>query len=109
MRRAFTLIELLVVIAIISILAAILMPDLSGARGAAERASCMSNMRVLALDIALWRNDHGNAFPDWGVILSDNDAPKTEVFYDSSLSLSKLLPGYAELLGDGYVRCLADF
>ena len=95
MRRRFTLIELLVVIAIIAILAAMLMPALAGARGAAQRAACMANMRVLALDVALYRNDSGNVFPTWGVILGAAE-PNTEACYDSSMALGKLLPSYAE-------------
>jgi len=42
--RAFTLIELLVVIAIISLLIAILLPSLKGAREQSKQAKCLSNM-----------------------------------------------------------------
>jgi prepilin-type N-terminal cleavage/methylation domain-containing protein len=48
-RKAFTLIELLVVIAIIAILAAILFPVFARARENARRASCMSNLKQIAL------------------------------------------------------------
>lgn len=44
-QRAMTLVELLVVIAIISILAALLLPALSGAKATGKQASCMNNLK----------------------------------------------------------------
>jgi len=63
MRRAgFTLIELLVVIAIIAILAAILFPVFARAREKARTASCLSNVKQLALGFQMYAQDYDETF-----------------------------------------------
>jgi prepilin-type N-terminal cleavage/methylation domain-containing protein/prepilin-type processing-associated H-X9-DG protein len=57
MRRAFTLIELLVVIAIIAILAGILFPVFAQAREAARKASCLSNLKQIAMAVSIYQSD----------------------------------------------------
>ena len=62
-HRAFTLVELLVVIAIIAILAALLLPVLSGAKQRAQGVFCLNNGKQLMVAMHLYTNDNSDFYP----------------------------------------------
>jgi len=62
--RGFTLIELLVVIAVIAILAALVMPLINSSLRAAERTTCLSNVRQLYQAVMTYVTSWDNYYPD---------------------------------------------
>lgn len=61
-KAGFTLIEVLVVIAIIALLAALLLPAVSGAKGRALATACLNNIRQLHGAFALYADENNELF-----------------------------------------------
>ncbi|MBI3475243.1 MAG: prepilin-type N-terminal cleavage/methylation domain-containing protein [Acidobacteria bacterium] len=59
-QKGFSLIELLIVVAIILIIAAIAIPNLLHARGAANQASAVSSIRTINSSMIMYMNDFPN-------------------------------------------------
>ena len=88
--RGFTLIELLVVIAIIAILAALLLPALSGAKKKGKGAECINNQKQNGIGLRLWANDNGEKFP-WNVDMANGGSLGSLDWTDHFRSLSNEL------------------
>jgi type II secretory pathway pseudopilin PulG len=100
------LVELLVVIAIIAILAALLLPVLSGAKGAARRTVCLNNLKQLDVGAHLYADDHNNTLPI-------ADPAKTNWFIPLGIETLTLVRSYVGLNGapspqDPLFDCPAD-
>jgi prepilin-type N-terminal cleavage/methylation domain-containing protein len=100
----FTLVELLVVIAIIAILAALLLPALSGAKAKAQRSACMNSLRQINLGVRMYADDSSDAFP---APTTNNGPPHAFTAY------TKLMKSYLGMTGASSERanlfaCPAD-
>lgn len=62
-RSAFTLIDVMVSVVIVSVLITVMLPGLAGAREAARKVACGSNLRQLGLATHLYADDNNGFLP----------------------------------------------
>ncbi|HTB84131.1 MAG TPA: type II secretion system protein [Candidatus Sulfotelmatobacter sp.] len=93
-ERALTLVEVLVVIAAITILAAVLLPALTGS-GRSLRTVCMSNLKQIDLGFLMYSSDFAGKYP---MQVSAKDGGTSEFIYTSHTfphfeKIQKYIPG----------------
>jgi prepilin-type N-terminal cleavage/methylation domain-containing protein/prepilin-type processing-associated H-X9-DG protein len=92
-RSAFTLIELLVVISIITLLIAILMPALQGAKKQSSQVKCAANLWSLGTGLETYLSEFDYTFPINGVLFpkpgGSNTAPTDDYDHHGETNMQK--------------------
>jgi prepilin-type processing-associated H-X9-DG protein/prepilin-type N-terminal cleavage/methylation domain-containing protein len=83
---AFTLVELLVVIAIIALLAALLLPSLSGAKESGRSVACMNNLKQLQLCFEMYAGEFDDIMPPNNYLFVGNIGQTNLFLAESDLS-----------------------
>jgi len=103
--KAFTLIELLVVISILTLLMALLVPALLGAKKRSQAVVCQTRLRQLGLILSIYANENNGRAPSakidiWRLLLRTKDAEYPELALCPSAT--RPLPGPPTFKGDTF-------
>jgi prepilin-type N-terminal cleavage/methylation domain-containing protein len=94
MRRGFTLIELLVVIAVIAVVAALVLPAMSRAKGAAQKATCMNDLHQINVAVLMYADDNADsirtATNDYHIYFSYKDSIRAYLLRNGSSTNDQL-------------------
>ncbi len=99
----FTLIELLVVLAIIGILASLLLPTLSSARGKARQIKCVNNLRQLGIAAQMYADDFGGECPPISRNMRSNWIVKLQPYYLDRKIVQCPTGGFSERTDHSYL------
>jgi general secretion pathway protein G len=112
-RKGFTLIEILIVVVILGILAAIMVPQFSSARGDARHAKREQDLKTMEKVLEMYANDFGQypyrwgwggESPSWGAMALEGDTsyvPLVTPTYIAALPRDPALTGPTS--GRGYI------
>ncbi|MFP4499115.1 MAG: prepilin-type N-terminal cleavage/methylation domain-containing protein [Vulcanimicrobiota bacterium] len=102
-KQGFTLIELMIVIAIISILASIIIPNITKARAQAQFSACLQNMKAIQTTLVMFDAD-GVVTPGDGSYEGFNDDLSETLLYPDYISNIPTCPSGGN---EYYVKYLA--
>jgi len=97
-EKAFTMVEMLVVIAIIGILAALLLPALTGGKERAKRILCETQLQQMGIAFQSFSHDHDSKFP-MQVSIADGGSQDVLQTEDSTNGLFYIEYRYFQPLG----------
>ncbi|MGP1310154.1 MAG: type II secretion system protein [Phycisphaerales bacterium] len=97
--RAFSIFDLLVSVVVISILMAIMLPVLAHATEASRRVACRSNVRQMALSVAMYSEDHLGLIPESE--FASGDTPDT--FRPEAMNTLNAGKGFGDWEGLGWL------
>lgn len=80
-RRSSTLGQWVVVLLVIALFAALVIPAMRRARGGAQMAQCLSNLKQLGLALHMYSQDYGKRFPTSGAPRGEGGVASLELLY----------------------------